>query len=186
MNRKLFILSISLISLLGGSAFGRTHTASNRCSPEDKKVIGSEARCFDDGGIDIGYNGTNGAKVACMQDKRVQKTCGPDGRTTRLQAYSQWYAKVKQFESDCVSNGGIFSYEDPNFIEPQNESYCLQAQPEIGTDMFEDSLCNYRSICPAVAVACQNSCGNDTAARPEEMSVTLQSAQANLPSLSDH
>ena len=75
----------------------------------------------------------------------MQGLCGPDGRLTRLRAYTAWYNKLKQFQDSCAAQGGTFSYQDPSFAEPQNESYCLQAVPEVGSSMFEEPLCNYRS-----------------------------------------
>ena len=65
-----------------------------------------------------------------MTSKEVQGRCGPDGRLTRLHAYTQWFNKLKQFENHCAAEGGTFAYEDPNFAEPQDESFCLQAVPE--------------------------------------------------------
>jgi len=127
--------------------------------PDDMRVINTETRCFPSKGIDIGYMGDEGVKVACLRDKRVQSTCGPDGRLTRLQAYREWLAQVQQFQNVCTSKGGSFSYQDPTFVEPHDESFCLQAQVEVGSSMFEDPLCNVRSMCPAVTVVCQHPCG---------------------------
>ena len=113
---------------------------------------------MDSGGIDIGYYSEDGIKVACMKDKEVQGMCGPDGSLTRLHAYAAWMTKLKQFQDSCSDSGGNFAYQDAAFQEPQDESFCLQAQPEVGANMFEDSLCNYRSVCPAVTVVCNFPC----------------------------
>jgi len=139
--------------------------AAGQCLPHETAVIDSEARCVDNGGISIGFNGDDGVKVACMEDKHVQGLCGPDGRLTRLRAYSAWYNKLKHFEDSCVGEGGSFSFQDTAFVEPQNESYCLQAVPEVGSSMFEEPLCNYRSVCPAVTVSCERPCSEPSVAR---------------------
>jgi hypothetical protein len=93
-----------------------------------------------------------------MENKQVQGLCGPDGRLTRLRAYSSWYNKLKHFQDSCTGEGGTFAFQDSAFSEPQNESYCLQAVPEVGASMFEEPLCNYRSVCPAVTVVCERPC----------------------------
>jgi hypothetical protein len=95
-----------------------------------------------------------------MKDKQVQGICGPDGSITRLHAYVAWMTKLKQFQDTCADNGGTFAFQDASFQEPADESFCLQAQPEVGSSMFEDPLCNYRSVCPAVTVTCNFSCGS--------------------------
>jgi len=139
--------------------------AANPCAPRETRIIDSEARCVDNGGISIGFTGDDGAKVACLEDKHVQGLCGPDGRLTRLRAYTAWFNKLKQFQDGCTARGGTFSYQDPSFTEPQDESYCLQAAPEIESSMFEEPLCNYRSLCPAVSVVCDRSCSDPSVAR---------------------
>jgi hypothetical protein len=150
-------------ALGSGPAWAYRQTASGQCLPDEKALIESEVRCFSGAGLDIGYLADDGLKVACMENKQVQSACGPDGRLTRLHAYSAWFTNLKQFEAKCNESGGVFAYGDPNFSEPQNESFCLQAQPEVGTNMFEGSLCNYRSICPSVAVVCEHPCGDKVA-----------------------
>lgn len=145
------------------------------CGPAEKIEIDSEARCFETG-VDISYMGEEGVKVACMQDKLVQKTCGSDGQITRLQAYRQWFAKLKQAENACFVRGGDFSYSDPNFVEPMDETFCMQAQPEIGSNMFEGALCNYRAVCPTITVICDMSCGGDT----KHTKVSLYEQQASI------
>ena len=139
--------------------------ASNQCASHETKVIDSEARCIENGGISIGFTGDDGVKVACMEDKQVQGLCGPDGSLTRLRAYSGWFNKLKQFQEDCSGQGGTFSFQDPAFAEPQNETYCLQAVPEVGSSMFEEPLCNYRSVCPAVTVICDRACKEHSLAK---------------------
>jgi hypothetical protein len=135
------------------------------CVSHVTSVIDAEARCVDNGGISIRSGGDDGIKVACMQDKEVKGRCGPDGRLTRLRAYSEWFTKLKRFENECASGGGTFAYQDANFAEPQDESYCLQAVPEVGSNMFEEPLCNYRSLCPAVEVVCDRSCPEHSVVR---------------------
>lgn len=130
----------------------------SQCQQDQSSVISAENRCVNSGGIDIGYYSDDGMKVACMKNKEVEGQCGPDGSLTRLHAYAAWMTKLKQFQDSCADSGGTFAYEDPTFQEPQDESYCLQAQPEVGANMFEDSLCNYRSVCPAVTVVCSFPC----------------------------
>jgi len=139
--------------------------AAERCEPKGSAVIDAQARCVDQGGISIGIADEEGAKVACMASKEVQGRCGPDGRLTRLHAYTLWFNKLKQFENRCAAEGGTFAYEDPNFAEPQDESFCLQAVPEVGSTMFEEPLCNFRSICPAVTVVCEKPCSEHTVAQ---------------------
>jgi hypothetical protein len=155
---KRTILTLMAV-LLSGSAW-----AAEQCVPNKTGVIDSQVRCVADGGINIGID-EEGAKVACMASKEVQGRCGPDGRLTRLHAYTTWFNKLKEFESSCTSQGGTFSYQDPNFIEPQDESYCLQAIPEVGSNMFEEPLCNFRSVCPAVTVVCEKPCPEHLVAR---------------------
>ena len=139
--------------------------AEGRCAPEQMKVIESEVRCVDEGGISIGLGEEEGAKVACMASREVQNRCGPDGRLTRLHAYTVWFDHLKQFEQTCAQSGGTFSFKDPNFVEPQDESYCLQAIPEVSSSMFEEPLCNFRSLCPAVTVVCDRLCAEHSLAR---------------------
>ena len=139
--------------------------AAGQCEPHQMAIIDSEARCVEEGGINIGYNGDDGVKVACMESKQVRSLCGPDGQLTRLRAYSAWYNRLKHFEDACAHEGGTFSFQDATFTEPQNESYCLQATPEVGSNMFEEPLCNYRSVCPAITVVCDHSCTEAPVAR---------------------
>ncbi len=149
--KQFFLVSCSL--LVAGIL-----RAERQCGPSQSKVIDSEVRCVDQGGISIGIGDEEGAKVACMQSKVVQNRCGPDGRLTRLRAYTVWLDKLSQFERTCNASGGTFAYQDPTFVEPVDESYCLQAIPEVGSNMFEEPLCNFRSICPPVTVLCETSC----------------------------
>jgi len=139
--------------------------AAGQCVAHETTVIDSEARCVDNGGISIGFSGDDGVKVACMEDRHVRGLCGPDGSLTRLRAYTAWFNKLKQFQDSCAAQGGTFYYQDPSFAEPQNESYCLQAVPELGSSMFEEPLCNYRSLCPAVTVVCDRPCSEHSVAR---------------------
>jgi hypothetical protein len=139
--------------------------AAGQCQATTTVVIDSDARCVEQGGINIGISEEEGGKVACMASKEVQAQCGPDGRLTRLHAYSVWFNKMKQFEDSCAAQGGTFSYQDPNFVEPQDESFCLQAIPEMGSNMFEEPLCNYHSFCPSVTVVCDRSCPEHSVAR---------------------
>jgi len=131
------------------------------CGNPEKILIGSEARCFEAGGVDIGYLSEEGIKVACMQDQRVRSVCGPDGQVTRLQAYRQWFSKLKEAEAACAASGGDLAFEDPLFSEPTNETFCAQAQPVVGSNMFEGALCNYTAACPTVTVVCEKSCKSD-------------------------
>ncbi len=128
------------------------------CGPEQKTVVESEVKCFPSGGVDIGYMSDEGVKVACMQDQRVKSVCGPDGQVTRLQAYRAWYSKLSEATAACHAKGGNIAFADPRFVEPTDETYCMQAQPEVGSNMFEGSLCNYRAVCPAITVVCEFSC----------------------------
>jgi hypothetical protein len=139
--------------------------AERQCAANESKVIDAEVRCVDQGGISIGMAEDEGIKVACMANKEVQGRCGPDGRLTRLHAYTVWFNKLKDFENSCAAQGGAFSFQDPNFIEPADESFCLQSIPEVGSNMFEEPLCNYRSVCPAVTVHCDRMCPDHTVAQ---------------------
>jgi hypothetical protein len=156
MKQSIFILASVLLA--------RPLWAAEQCLPHEAMVIDAEAHCVDGGGINIGFNGDDGVKVACMEDRQVRSLCGPDGRLTRLRAYSEWYNKLKHFQDSCAGEGGTFAFLDANFVEPQNESYCLQAAPEIGSNMFEEPLCNYRSVCPAVTVTCERPCSEPSVA----------------------
>ena len=151
------VILLGLVSLFAAPRFARA--AADQCVPEETAVIDSEAHCVDNGGIDIGESDSEGIKVACLESKRVQNTCGPDGRLTRLHAYTLWFNKLQAFQAHCMNEGGTFSYDDNAFVEPHDESFCLQAQPEISSNMFEEPLCNYRSLCPAIKVVCSVDCG---------------------------
>ena len=118
----------------------------HHCEETQTAVIDSDAKCVDQGGISIGLSDEEGAKVACMASKEVQSQCGPDGRVTRLHAYTLWFDKLKKFEDSCSAEGGTFSYKDAAFVEPQDESFCMEAIPEVGSNMFEEPLCNYHSF----------------------------------------
>jgi hypothetical protein len=159
-SQALLFTAVGMIGILASApaSAARRASAPSACPAPQTHVIDSEARCFESGGLRIDFHGDEGIKVACLQDKRVQNVCGPDGRLTRLQAYTSWFARLKQFENTCTGRGGVFSFQDSRFTEPQDESFCLQAQPEIGSNMFEEPLCNYRSLCPAVAVVCEFPC----------------------------
>jgi len=133
--------------------------AQDACRPEQLGVVDAEARCVDKGGIAIGFVGDAGAKGACMANDQVQAACGRDGQGTRRLAFAQWLGHLKEFERHCMEEGGSFAFKDRSFSEPSDETFCLQAQPEIGSNMFEEPLCNYRSLCPAVTVVCSFSCG---------------------------
>ena len=149
--------------------------AAGECLGEEQTVISSEAQCVPNG-INIDYYGDEGIKVACLSDQRVRSECGPDGRLTRLNAFTTWMRKAKAFEAACLAKGGTFDYAEPNFTEPTNESFCLQAEPIIGNSMFEDALCNYRSLCPAVKVVCHMGCSSEShaGATADVMSVSLR------------
>lgn len=153
MKRTLIAVAVGMLLGLGSVA-----RASDQCRPPEQVMIDTEARCFPAGGLAIDYFGEEGGKVACMQNKEVTRVCGPDGRVTRLRAFTLWYNKVKQYEASCNAKGGVFNYQDANFVEPTNESYCLQAQPEVGSNMFEEPLCNYRAMCPSTPVVCSFPC----------------------------
>lgn len=156
--KRPFLLGIALLT--AGPLW-----ASGQCVPTQTTVIDAQAHCVDQGGISIGIGDEEGAKVACMASKEVQGRCGPDGRLTRLRAYTTWSNKLKKFEDSCSANGGTFSYQDANFAEPQDETFCAQAVPEVGSNMFEESLCNFHSVCPAVTVICERPCDEHTVAK---------------------
>jgi hypothetical protein len=137
-----------------------------QCLPHETSVIDEEAHCVDSAGISIADTpDDSGLKVACMRDQKVKSLCGADGQITRLHAYSQWFKKLQQFEDHCAADGGTFGFQDPTFAEPKNESYCLQAVPEVSSNMFEEPLCNYRSLCPAVTVICERTCSEHIVAK---------------------
>jgi hypothetical protein len=165
----------SLLVLLLLLATGAASQA-EQCRGDRQSVISSEAKCVDSGGINIDYYGDQGIKVACLSDKRVQSECGADGRLTRLHAFTDWMHKLKEFESGCLVQGGRFAFAEATFNEPADESFCLQSQPIVGNSMFEDALCNYRSLCPAVKVVCQFECGQGSEAfvPGEAMNVSLR------------
>jgi hypothetical protein len=154
-----------LIFLLAAVSLALPVQAGQQCLAHETAVIDSEAHCVDNGGIDINYAGDDGLKVACMENKQVQGLCGPDGQLTRLRAYANWFNKLKHFQDTCATEGGTFTFQDAAFIEPSNESYCMQAVPEVGSNMFEEPLCNFRSVCPAITVACERTCGEPSVAR---------------------
>jgi hypothetical protein len=128
------------------------------CVPHQTTAIEAEARCSPQEGISINVDPGNGTVADCLRDKHVQTICGPDGRLTRLRAYTAWLNQLKRFEDQCALEGGAFSFEDTDFAEPANESFCPPAVVEITSNMFEETLCNYRSVCPPVKVVCDRPC----------------------------
>jgi hypothetical protein len=165
---KRYLLAAVLMSLPAG-------LLAETCLDAKEAVISAEAKCVDTG-INIDYYGDQGVKVACLSDARVRSECGPDGHLTRLNAFTTWMRKAKEFEAGCLTQGGSFAYAEPNFTEPVDESFCLQAQPIVGKSMFEDALCNYRSVCPAVKVVCHFECRSQSQARAvsDAMNVSLR------------
>jgi len=154
-------LALCLLACAGWARPGAALAPGGPCGSRDSAVIDAEAHCVENGGIDIGFFADSGAKVACMENKQVQTQCGAQGRLTRMRAYSLWLGKLRQFEAACIGKNGTFSFDDPNFVEPQNENFCLPAQPEVSSNMFEEPLCNYRSLCPAATVTCRYACGDE-------------------------
>ncbi len=152
--RHLLLIAFGLLV-----APGMARASDKMCGSSQREMISAQARCVDQGGVSLGDSVEDDSSTfACLQSKEVQNRCGPDGSLTRLRAFQGWLKKVKAFEEDCTSKGGAFSYEDPHFMEPTSESFCAQAVPEISTNMFEDSLCNFQSACPEVKVRCETTC----------------------------
>lgn len=131
--------------------------AEDSCRPRLETVIDAEMHCSADG-IDIQYYRESGIKVACLENQRVQQRCGVDGELTRERAFDLWQNRLTEFSEQCGSSGGLVRYEEPGFTEPNSASYCLQAQPEITVGAFEAERCNFRSLCPAIIVACEYPC----------------------------
>jgi hypothetical protein len=137
--------------------------AQSRCGSMKSETIEAQAKCVDQGGVSVGgEEGDVSNTFSCLESKAVQNRCGPDGNLTRLRAFQTWLKKVKSFEASCTAQGGQFAYADPNFMEPTNETFCDQAVPETSSNMFEDSLCNFHSRCPAVKVICEPACSERT------------------------
>src|SRR5438477_12845965 len=105
-----------LLPLFGVVLMTGLARAEKMCTPDQTGVIEAEARCVDEGGISIGLGDEDGAKVACMASKAVQNRCGPDGRLTRLHAYTNWYNHLKKFESSCTGSGGTFAFQNPILV----------------------------------------------------------------------
>lgn len=144
--------------LLGTLAASAPLVAQDKfCAPPQVTVIDAKATC-DPNGISIGGDAEDSSTFACLASKTVQNRCGPDGQLTRLRAYQLWLKRLKAAESACASHGGTFSFSDRGFVEPDNEAFCAQAVPEVGSNMFEDVLCNFHSECPTVKVQCEKSC----------------------------
>ena len=133
---------------------GWAATAQAAHKPDREAVIDGEARCVEKGGISIDYTEDQGIKTACMSSPKVRLLCGSNGQTTRNQAFANWMGKLRAFDRDCVDQGGEMRFKEASFVEPQNGEFCLEAQPDIGASAFEEPLCNYRSMCPAVTVVC--------------------------------
>lgn len=127
------------------------------CAPARAFTIESKATCADPG-IAIGGNPEESSTFSCLANKAVQNRCGPDGSLTRLRAFQVWLKKLQEAQSSCTTSGGTFTFADSQFSEPMNESFCLQAVPEVSSNMFEDTLCNYHSACPAVQGHCEYAC----------------------------
>jgi len=147
-----------MLPLLAAALAAGPLLAAGPCVPSQTQDITAEARCVKSDGISIGIGEEDAAKVACLQSKKVQNLCGPDGSLTRLRAFQTWIKRLKQFEDSCAAKGGTFSYQDANFVEPADESFCSAAVPEIHTSMFEEPLCNFHSACPSVSVLCEREC----------------------------
>jgi hypothetical protein len=127
--------------------------------------ISAEARCVDTIGIPIAETRDNQVKVACLRDKGVQMQCNPDGRHARIQAFRDWSQQLMDFKERCAAVEGVFSFADPNFREPADDSFCSSAQVEVRYGAFEEPHCNFVSRCPAIALSC---------IRPEEVMQTVQ------------
>ncbi len=151
---KLWVL-VAVISFLGAPSQAARDAS---CGTNQTKVIEARAQCVDKGGISIGAESEGDPRLACLESKTVQSRCGQDGSLARLRAFQRWLKQVKEFEALCSSGGGSFSYEDPHFVEPSNESYCRQAVPRASSNMFEETLCNFESACPPVKVSCEHAC----------------------------
>jgi hypothetical protein len=160
-----------IVGMVGIAGLFFMNTAPRACAAQDScqqqtALLESESRCADNDGIPTT---SGGGKVGCFADPAVLNACGPEGRLTRLHAWSEWLRKLKDFQSQCAVKGGEFAFADPNFTEPSDESFCLAARPEVGNSFFEEPTCNFRSLCPAVQVVCQlSSChgeGDFVAAR---------------------
>lgn len=151
--------------VLAAAAPGRGEDA--LCAPPKETVIQSKANCTDTG-VAIGVDTEESSAFACLSSKAVQNRCGPDGSLTRLRAFQTWLKKLHETEVACTSRGGTFTYEDPQFAEPTNESFCSQAIPDVSTNMFEDTLCNFHSSCPEVKVRCDRPCTGRVASLPKD------------------
>lgn len=137
-------------------------------------TIAAEARCVDSAGIPIQEVPDNQVKLACLRDKTVQSQCNPDGHHARIQAFRSWTYQLADFRERCASVGGVFSFADPGFQEPSNETFCSAAQPEVRYNPFETPLCNFVSQCPNVAVTCS---------QPEDLALQTAKRNVSLPGI---
>lgn len=147
-----------MVVLTGGSLTAAQELA---CGPAKTYTIESKASCSDSG-VAIGGDPEESSTFSCLASKAVQNRCGPDGSLTRLRAFQLWLKELQKVQSACTAGGGTLTYEDSRFTEPMNESFCSQAVPEVKSNMFEDTLCNFHSGCPAVVVRCERPCAGST------------------------
>src|SRR4051812_30406868 len=85
------------------------NAASSTCRPAQQALIDSEVHCTDSG-IDISYFRESGIKVACLEDRRVQRACGMDGELTRTKAFETWQEHLQTFSENCTRQGGFMRF----------------------------------------------------------------------------
>jgi hypothetical protein len=122
---------------------------------DEKAKIESQAFCVDSPGIAIPDVDDANVRLACLQDPKVQSACNFDGQHARLKAFQRWQSALMAYQQQCEQRNGHFSFADPVFQEPSDESFCHAAEPIVEYGMFENPICNFVSRCPTVAVVCR-------------------------------
>lgn len=131
------------------------------CLTDQITTIQSRVSCAASPGIALFAAKGEASEDEGWDNGLVQSACGPHGQITRLYAWKNWLRQLKEFEDQCDANGGEFSFADPGFKEPQNESFCYPAQLQKGFTAFEDPAVNVIAACPPQKVRCSYSCNAD-------------------------
>ena len=125
------------------------------CRGEYHEEINVKNVLCSDAGVPLATMSDEKTSVACLTDENVKIVCGPDGRLTRLKAFSMVLQRIREFQDRCEGDGGTFSYSDPGFKEPTDESFCPPSRPYAKEGYLEQTLCNFRGSCGPVKVTCE-------------------------------
>ena len=140
----------------GGWTFARAEM------PDQIYTVSAVNECVDSDSLEVANVDPNNVRFACLQSKGVQRTCGADGRSARLNAFRQWMARLDQYQRQCDRMKGTFSFKSPDFEEPRDESYCSEATIDVTYGAFENPICHLTSKCPAVQVVCSFGATNES------------------------